>query len=108
MFGDLMGKLEEAKKKTEATKQRLNGVYVNGSSPQGKVKVVATANSEIKEIEIAEELMQADKEELADFLILALNDALKNAKNVHEAEMGAAAKDMMPNIPGMGGLGKMF
>ena len=52
--------------------------------------------------------MQADKEELADFLILALNDALKNAKNVHEAEMGAAAKDMMPNIPGMGGLGKMF
>lgn len=108
MFGDLMGKLEEAKKKAEATKERLNTVYVTGSAASGKIKVQATANSEIKEIEIDDELKNGEKEELTDFLILALNDALEKARNVHEAEMSSVAKDAMPNIPGMGGLGNMF
>ena len=108
MFGDLMGKLEEAKKKAEATKERLNHVMVNGTSPQGKIKVIATANSEIKEVEIDDKLKNGDKEELVDHLILALNDALTKARSVNEAEMAAVAKDAMPSIPGLGGLGNMF
>lgn len=108
MFGDMMSKLQEAKKKAEETKERLNHVMVNGQSPQGKVTVIATANSEIKSIEFDDTLMHGDKEELTDYLVLALNDALSKAKSVNEAEMAAVAKDAMPSIPGMGGLGNMF
>ena len=37
----------------------------------------------------------------ADYLIIALNKALEKANNINEAEMAAAAKDGLPDIPGM-------
>ena len=42
-----------------------------------------------------------DKEELEDYLILALNKALKRAGEINEQELAVAAKSGMPNIPGM-------
>jgi DNA-binding protein YbaB len=42
-----------------------------------------------------------DKEQLEDYLILVLNKAIEKATDVNEAELGAVAKDGMPNLPGM-------
>lgn len=103
MFGDISGmmqKLKEAKQKVEETKIRLNTVIVEGQSNNGKVKVSITANREIKSILLAEELMN-DKEALEDYLILAVNDAITKATIINEAELAAAAKGGIPNIPGM-------
>lgn len=108
MFGDMMkmmGKLKEAQKNVEETKRRLDTVYVDGEAGNGKVKVTATANREIKNIEIDDSLT-ANKEELQDLLVLALNNTLAKANNVYETEMQAAAKDSMPNIPGLSNLMK--
>ncbi|MCB0472437.1 MAG: YbaB/EbfC family nucleoid-associated protein, partial [Flavobacteriaceae bacterium] len=58
------------------------------------------ANRVIKSIVIDDSLLD-DKEELEDYLILALNKALEKANTVHEAEMAAAAKNGLPNIPGL-------
>lgn len=102
MFGDLsgmMGKLKEAQQKIEETKKRLDTVLVDGASGNGKVQVTVTANREVKNISISDEL--SDKEEISDYLVLALNQALTKANSIHEAELAAAAKDGMPNIPGM-------
>ncbi len=103
MFGDMKGmvaKLQEAQAKIEETKNRLNTVFVDGESGNGKVVVTATANREIKNIAIDNELLN-DKEELEDYLIIALNDAIKKANDINETELAAAAKDGMPDIPGM-------
>tara|TARA_R110002073_G_scaffold40547_5_gene115058 strand:+ start:169538 stop:169861 length:324 start_codon:yes stop_codon:yes gene_type:complete len=103
MFGDITGmmqKLKDAQKKVEETKVRLNTIMVDGSAHSGAVKVSITANREIKAIAISDELL-ADKEALEDYLILALNDAISKATRINEAELAAAAKDGMPNIPGM-------
>ena len=103
MLGDMQGmmaKLKEAQAKIEETKNRVNTVFVDGESGNGKVVVTATANREIKNIAIDDELLK-DAEELEDYLIIALNDAIKKANNINEAEMAAAAKDGMPDIPGM-------
>lgn len=103
MFGDLMGmmgKLQEAPKKVEETKHRLNTVLIDEQSVDGLLKLTVTANSEVKKIEIADDLLQ-DKEQLEDYLILTLNKALSRAGAINEAELAAAAKDGMPNIPGM-------
>ncbi|NNC69711.1 MAG: YbaB/EbfC family nucleoid-associated protein [Flavobacteriaceae bacterium] len=103
MFGDLSGmmqKLKDAQQKVEATKKRLNTVFVDGESNNGAVKVTVTANREVKNIEIEAALLQ-DKEQLEDYLILALNDALDKAAKINEAEMAAVAKEGMPNIPGL-------
>ncbi|WP_111707906.1 YbaB/EbfC family nucleoid-associated protein [Lutibacter citreus] len=102
MFGDLtgmMGKLKEAQQKIEETKTRLNTVLIDGEAGNGKVKVTVTANRSIKNISISNEL--SNNEEIEDYLIIALNKALSKANEVNEHELAVAAKDGMPNIPGM-------
>jgi DNA-binding YbaB/EbfC family protein len=103
MFGDLMGmmgKLKETQQKIEETKKRLDLVLIDEQSNDGLLKVTLTANRKIKSIELDNSLLQ-DKEQLEDYLILVLNKAIEKATNVNEAELGAVAKEGMPNIPGM-------
>jgi len=103
MFGDLMGmmgKLKETQAKVEATKQRLNSVYIDESSSDDFLKITITGNRVIKTIEIDQKLLE-DKEQLEDYLILTLNKAIEKASNIHETELAAVAKEGMPNIPGM-------
>ncbi|MEM8847708.1 MAG: YbaB/EbfC family nucleoid-associated protein [Bacteroidota bacterium] len=103
MFSDLMGmmgKLKETQEKVKATKERLNTVMVDEKSSDGLVQVTLTANREIKSITIDDSLLN-DKEQLEDYLVLTLNKAIEKATQVNEAELGAVAKEGMPNIPGM-------
>jgi DNA-binding YbaB/EbfC family protein len=103
MFGDLSGmmdKLKKAQEEVEKTKTRLDAVLVDETSVDGKIKVTLTANRTIKKITIDDTLL-TDAEELEDFLIITLNKAIAKASKINEAEMAAAAKSGMPNIPGM-------
>jgi len=103
MFGDMMGmmgKLKEAQKKVEETKKRMNTVLIDQASSDDLLKVTITANREIKSLIIDDSLLQ-DKEQLEDYLILTINKAIAKASEIQEAELAAAAKDGMPNIPGM-------
>lgn len=103
MFGDMQGmmaKLKEAQVKIEETKARLNTVMVDGESGNGDVIVTITGNREIKNIAIDDELLK-DKEALEDYLIIALNNAIEKANQINESEMAAAAKDGLPDIPGL-------
>ena len=102
MFGDLSGmmaKLKEAQQKIEETKARLNTILIDGEANNGSVKVTVSANRIVKNISISEEL--TDKEEIEDLLVIALNKALEKANSISETELASAAKDGMPNIPGM-------
>ncbi|MDV7140498.1 YbaB/EbfC family nucleoid-associated protein [Maribacter sp. TH_r10] len=108
MFGDMMGmmgKLKETQQKVEATKKRLDTVYIDEKSADGLLSVSISANRAIKEIKIDDSLLQ-DKEQLEDYLILTLNKAIENATKVNETELAAVAKEGMPNIPGMDSLFK--
>ena len=110
MFGDLMGmmgKLKETQEKVKATKERLNSVMINEKSSDDLLSVTITANRTIKSIEIDESLL-ADKEQLEDYLILTLNNAIEQATKIQEAELGAVAKEGMPNIPGLDSLFKWY
>jgi nucleoid-associated protein EbfC len=103
MLGDIMGmmgKIKETQQKVEETKNRLNHVLVDEKSNDGLLEITVTANSEIKSITIAEDLLQ-DKEMLEDYLINTLNKVLTKARNINETELAAVAKEGMPNIPGM-------
>jgi DNA-binding YbaB/EbfC family protein len=103
MFGDMMGmmgKLQEAQKKVEETKKRLDTVLIDEKSNDGKIQVTLTANRTIKSISISEDIFN-DKEELEDYLIITLNKAIEKATNINETELAAAAKDGLPNIPGL-------
>jgi len=96
----MMGKLKEAQKKVEETKERLNSVLIDESSSDNKLKVTITANRTIKAISVDEDLLK-DKEMLEDYLILTLNKAIEKATHINETEIAAVAKEGMPNIPGL-------
>ena len=103
MFGDLMGmmgKLKEAQQKVEETKLRLDSVLIDEQSNDGLLKVTITANRNVKSVTIDDALL-ADKEQLEDYLVIVINKAIENATAINEAELAAAAKDGLPDIPGM-------
>jgi len=103
MFGDMMGmmnKLKETQEKVEATKERLKTVLIDEQSADGLLKITLTAARDIKNISIADELLE-DKEQLEDYLVLTLNKAIKRASDVNDMELAAVAKDGMPDIPGL-------
>lgn len=103
MFGDMMGmmnKIKETQEKVAETKKRLDTVLLDEASSDNLLKITITANREIKNISVGEELLN-DKEQLEDYLVTTLNKAIKKASDVHEAELTAVAKEGMPNIPGL-------
>jgi len=99
----MFDKLMAAQQKAEEIKKRLDTISVFGEVEGGAIKVTATANKVITAIEIEEEFYkQADKEELEELLLTAVNKALVQAEQVSATEMQSATKDML------GGLGGMF
>lgn len=99
----MMKKLQQAQEEMKKIKSRLDTISVEGSSPEGKIKVSITGNRKIKGITFVDDLIMHDKDQLEDYLVLAMNDAIEKADQINEAEMKSAAGAMMP---GMGGLFK--
>ncbi len=106
-LGGFKEKIEQAKIKAEETKQRLDSVHVDGSSGE-YVRVISTANSRIVQILLNDEAKTFGADELSRHTLVATNNALEKARNIHDTEMAAVARDAMPNIPGMPSLGNMF
>ena len=103
MFGDLMGmmgKLKESQEKVKAARERLKTVTLRESSPDGLLEVTVSASREIRDIQISGELLD-DREQLTDYLVTVVNRAMKKAGEIHDAELSAAAKEGMPDIPGL-------
>ncbi|MBG6234805.1 DNA-binding protein YbaB [Pedobacter sp. CAN_A7] len=99
----MFDKLMAAQQKAEEIKKRLDTVSVYGEVEGGAIKITATANKAITAVEIDEAFFkQADKEELEELLLTAINKALAQADQVSATEMQSATKDML------GGLGGMF
>jgi hypothetical protein len=96
----MMGKLKATQQKIEDTKKRLDTIYIDEQSTDGLLKVTITANRAIKNISIDDALLE-DKEQLEDYLVLVLNNAIAKASNVNQAELDAVAKMDMPMIPGL-------
>ncbi|MFC6103822.1 YbaB/EbfC family nucleoid-associated protein [Olivibacter domesticus] len=99
----MFDKLVQAQQKAEEIKKRLDTISVSGEAEGGLIKVIATANKEIKSISIDPTFHTvAALEELEELLAVAINKALQQAENISQTEMQAATKDML------GGLGGMF
>ena len=93
---NMMQKLQEMQKQIEESKKRLDTIKVE-ETIEGKVKIVANGNRKIESIEVIDH-SSMDKEELEDYLILAMNRVMEKAGNVHDSEMASQAKGMMPGM----------
>jgi DNA-binding YbaB/EbfC family protein len=100
----MFDKLFEAQQKAGEVKKRLDAINVTGTAEGGKITVTANANKVLQSIAIDPEFLKdADKEELEELLVLAVNKALEQAENVNQTEMAAMTKDMFGDLGGMFG-----
>ena len=99
----MFDKLMQAQQKAGEVKKRLDGITVTGIAEGGKITVSANGNKVIQSIVIDEDLIKdADKEQLEELLVIAVNKAMEQADNVSQSEMAAMTKEMF------GGLGGLF
>ncbi len=102
MFEDIFGNVQ---KQQEELAARLAEITVEAELGDGSIKVTATANQSIVNIEIdPAKLDLNDVEQLEDLLLAVINEALEKGRNKAAAETQKAIGGMMP--PGMGGLFK--
>lgn len=95
----MFDKLLQVQQQAEEIKKRLDTVTVSGEAEAGKIKVTSTGNKNITSITIDENfLKEADKEELEELLVVAVNKALAQAESVHQSEMQAASQNMLGNL----------
>jgi DNA-binding YbaB/EbfC family protein len=102
----MFDKLMEAQQKAGEVKTRLDAITVTGTAEGGKITVQANGNKVVKSVVIDDAfLKEADKEELEELLVVAVNKAMEQAENVSQSEMAAMTSAM---LGGMGGLGNLF
>ena len=105
----MFDKLFEAQQKADEIKKRLDNISVKGEAENGAIQVVASANKKVKDIKIDEEFFKnADKEEIEELLVVALNKAFEQADNISQSETAAMTQEMLGNMGGLGALGKLF
>ena len=73
---------------------------IDHQSNDGLLKVKISANRQLKSIEIDNELMN-DKEQLEDYILLVINNAIEKATQINQKELDDVAKMDLPMIPGM-------
>lgn len=99
----MFDKIFAAQQKAEEIKKRLDTIFVTSEAEGGMIRVIANGNKQISEIIIDPEFLKsADKEELEELLIVAVNKAIGQAEQVSQTEMQAATRDMF------GGLGDLL
>jgi DNA-binding YbaB/EbfC family protein len=99
----MFDKLMEAQQKAGEIKKRLDAITVSGAAEGGKITVTANGNKVVQSVQIDSDfLASADKEEVEELLVVAINKAMEQAENISQSEMAAMTKDMF------GGLGGMF
>jgi DNA-binding protein YbaB len=95
----MFDKLFEAQQKAGEVKKRLDAISVSGMAEGGKITVTANANKVVQTVAIDEAFFkEADREELEELLVVAINKAMEQADNVSQSEMAAMTKDMFGNM----------
>ena len=99
---DILNKLGDVKKKMDEIKSRLDAVYIDDQTPDGKIKVTVTGNRKVKSVDIDPSILLAENaDEIAENLEAVLNRALEKAERISEDEMKSAGRDLLPGFPGM-------
>ena len=100
-IGKLMKQAARIQRQMEEVQSQLNSRTVEATSGGGAVKVIARCDGTVASIAIDPQAVNPTEVPLLeDLLITALNQALKQAKEIYNEEMGRITTGM--NLPGLG------
>ncbi|HKK82734.1 MAG TPA: YbaB/EbfC family nucleoid-associated protein [Atribacterota bacterium] len=96
----LMKQAQDMQKKMEAIKGELAQKEIKVTSGGGMVELVINGQQEIKEIHIEPDIIDPeDKEMLEDLVLAAVNEGIRQSKEMVNEEMSKLTGGM--NLPGM-------
>jgi nucleoid-associated protein EbfC len=100
-IGKLMKQAARIQRQMEEVQTQLANRTVEATSGGGAVKVVARCEGTVASITIDPQAVNPSEVQLLeDLLLTALNQALKQAKDIHNEEMGRVTAGM--SLPGLG------
>ena len=100
-IGKLMKQAARMQQQMEQIQAQLAARTVEATSGGGAVKVVAKCDGSVASIKIDPQAVNpADAQLLEDMILSAVNQALSQAKDISNAEMGKATAGF--NMPGLG------
>ena len=98
-FNNLMKQAQKMQRDMEKAQEELEALEIEATAGGGAVKVTVTGQKEVKNITIAQEVVDPDDiEMLQDLVLAAINEAMKKAQEAYDEKMGKIS----------GGLGGMF
>lgn len=95
MNNELFKKMQEA---VELSKNKLESLTVVGEAAGGLVRIELNGNRKLKSLEINAPLKDIEKEDLEDFISIALDRALEQANEINEKEMSNSATSFLPKF----------
>ncbi len=95
---DLLNKLQELKRQSDESKERLNDLLITEESGSGLIRITMNGNRVLKSVEINAELQTLEKEDLEDLLCVAFNRALEQVNTVNEKEAMTSAQSLFTGL----------
>lgn len=88
-MGKLMKQAQEMQARMAEVQERMKTLEAEGSSGAGLVSARATAEGEVKRLSVDPSLLGGgeEKEVLEDLIVAAVNDAIRKAREMGQAEM---------------------
>ena len=101
----LMKQAQEMQEQMAKAQEELRNETVEASAGGGMVTVKATGGLEIVEIKISPDAIDPDDPDLlADMVLAAVNEAIRNAQDLAQSKLGGALGDLGGlGLPGLGG-----
>ncbi len=97
--GKLLKQAQKMQKKMEALQEELAEKEIEVTSGGGAIKIVITAQSEFRKLELDPEFLEEDAEFVQETLLSAIQEASQKAKAEYEEKMGSLSDGM--SLPGL-------
>jgi nucleoid-associated protein EbfC len=99
-LGGLMKQAQQMQQNMQKAQAELATVEVEGQAGSGMVKLTMTCGHEVRRVTLDDSVFSDDKEMLEDLIVLAFNDAMKQAEAITTQRM-SGFKAGMSLPPGM-------
>ncbi|MCL1934904.1 MAG: YbaB/EbfC family nucleoid-associated protein [Defluviitaleaceae bacterium] len=99
-MNNLIKQAQKMQKQMETVQETLSEKILEVSSGGGAIKVTITGKKEIKEIKIDPSVVEQDDiEMLQDLILSAVNEAIRQADEIHNNEMSKITGGGFPGMP---------
>ena len=98
MFGpEFLQQLTQLKNATDSGMSKLPEIVVEGNAGNGLVRIKLDGHYQLKDLSLAIDLQLIEKDDLEDFLAVALKQAIDQVTAIREKELYNSLTDMLGN-----------